>query len=392
MNKSLWILSLFALLGVGRTSLALTPEDPALVGVWLFEEGTGRTSADLKNGNNANLTSSIKWDTGKFGNAVRAEGTGTISVRNSATISSISEQLTVAGWFRIDADSDTGIRKDGSFLLEDQSATEPIPNGFSFRIWTDQGLSPGIYGKTELNQGEWYHIAGTYDGSKMELYVNGQPESANGLLTDQSADTDGAWGGNIAPGSPLQLKFSSESLIGAMDEVVILNRALTAEEVQQLVSGWASLGPKTPGDVNGDGQADVADLDALAAAIRGGSTQAVYDLNKDGTVNSLDHRAFIVDIKKTWVGDANLNGTFDSADFVAVFQVGEYEDTAAENSGWAEGDWNGDAEFNSSDFVAAFQDGGFEAGPRPAVAAVPEPALGFGLVMALGVLASRRRR
>ena len=48
-----------------------------------------------------------------------------------------------------------------------------------------------------------------------------------------------------------------------------------------------------------------------------------------------------------------------------VFQVGEYEDAAAENSGWGDGDWNGDAEFNSTDFVVAFQDGGFK-GPRAA--------------------------
>lgn len=139
-----------------------------------------------------------------------------------------------------------------------------------------------------------------------------------------------------------------------------------------------------PGDFDGDGDCDVDDIDILAGAIRGGSMDSVYDLNGDSTVDSADHRFMISDLKNTWLGDANLDGEFSSNDFVAVFQVGEYEDTVAGNSGWADGDWNGDGDFNSSDFVAAFSDGGFEQGPRGAVAAVPEPA---GLLMlTLGLL------
>jgi hypothetical protein len=89
-------------------------------------------------------------------------------------------------------------------------------------------------------------------------------------------------------------------------------------------------------------------------------------------VNNDDLVAWVKDFKKTWVGDANLDGEFNSADFVTVFVAGEYEDSVAMNSGWAEGDWNADKEFNSSDFVAAFVDGGYEKGRRE-VTAVPEP-------------------
>lgn len=372
----------------------ITPDDPSIVGVWLFDEGTGKVVADVKNANNATMSSVLKWDTGKFGGAVVANGNGVINVKNSPSINSVTEQLTVAGWFRIDTDSDTGIRRDNAFLLEDQSATEPVPNGFSFRIWTDQGLSPGIYGKTELTQGEWYHIAGTYDGSKMELYVNGQPESANGLLSAENTETDGAWTGMfVATTNTLQLKYGSESLFGAIDETMIFNRALSGEEIRQLMGGWASIAPQAlPGDVNADGKVDVADIDALSAAIRAASTQAVYDLNKDGSVSELDHGYFVVNIMKTWIGDVDFNGSFDSGDFVSVFVIGEYEDEVAGNSGWAEGDWNGDGDFDSADFVEAFQDGGFEAGPRPATAAVPEPTSALLTVVPVMLLGIARRR
>ena len=89
---------------------------------------------------------------------------------------------------------------------------------------------------------------------------------------------------------------------------------------------------------------------------------------------------WVEDLKNTYFGDANLDGEFNSGDFVQVFQRGHYEDTVVGNSGWADGDWNGDGEFDSGDFVLAFQSGGYELGSRAAsaispsnMAAVPEP-------------------
>ena len=97
-----------------------------------------------------------------------------------------------------------------------------------------------------------------------------------------------------------------------------------------------------------------------------------YDLNDDALVNGLDHRVWVKDLKRTWYGDADLDGEFKSNDFVQVFQAGTYE-TESE-AGWSEGDWNADGVFGSVDFVTAFTDGGYEQGPRTGVAAVPEPA------------------
>ena len=77
-------------------------------------------------------------------------------------------------------------------------------------------------------------------------------------------------------------------------------------------------------------------------------------------------------MKRVWVGDSDLNGVFNSGDFVQVFAAGKYE--TGQTATWDEGDWNGDLRFDSGDFVAAFADGGYEAGPRPAaVQAIPEP-------------------
>jgi hypothetical protein len=97
-------------------------------------------------------------------------------------------------------------------------------------------------------------------------------------------------------------------------------------------------------------------------------------------------------MKNTYVGDANLDGEFNSADLIDALAAGTYE--LERDTGWASGDFDGNGRFESSDLVEALADGGYEQGPLPpAVAAVPEPQtclmLGIGLVVASFVRRSR---
>ena len=126
-------------------------------------------------------------------------------------------------------------------------------------------------------------------------------------------------------------------------------------------------GNGTPGDFDGDGDLDAADIDALSAAVRSGGTDSKFDVSGDGAVTEADRGMWVDSLRKTYFGDSNLDGEFNSGDFVTVFTVGKYESGNAAN--WAEGDWNGDNQFNSSDFVTAFSAGGYEKGPRAAVSA-----------------------
>lgn len=163
----------------------------------------------------------------------------------------------------------------------------------------------------------------------------------------------------------------------------------TGFRVEGLLAWANSLGGLL-GDFNSNGTLDAADIDLLSAAVRGGNAESRYDLNSDSLVNGDDRLVWINTLKKTWVGDSNLDGEFNTTDLVSVFQAGQYEDGVSSNSTWATGDWNGDAEFDTQDFIAAFQAGGFEAGPRAAVASVPEPScVALGL---LGLLPLVRRR
>ena len=142
------------------------------------------------------------------------------------------------------------------------------------------------------------------------------------------------------------------------------------------------------GDFNDDGVLDAGDIDLLTAA-RGGADLR-FDLDGDGSVSASDRDIWVISLRRTWFGDANMDGLFNSSDLVAAFTIGEYEDAIAGNSTWAEGDFDGDGDFGSSDFVIAFSDGGFEAGTRPAVMAVPEPTIPIAWLLAAAMFNRRR--
>ena len=75
----------------------------------------------------------------------------------------------------------------------------------------------------------WMHVAATYDGTTIRLYVNGVQEGGN-LAGPASIATN-----NLALGIGAQPDGASK-LQGAMDDVRLYNTALSASEIAALAS------------------------------------------------------------------------------------------------------------------------------------------------------------
>jgi hypothetical protein len=144
-------------------------------------------------------------------------------------------------------------------------------------------------------------------------------------------------------------------------------------------------------DVDENGMADGRDIDMITAQVLGRSNDPRFDVNQDALVDQRDRTYWVKDLKKTWFGDANLNGIFDSSDLVSVFEAGVYENQIHGDAIWSTGDWNGDREFSSGDLVVAFQDGGYEQGLRPATSTVPEPTSSIWITLLVCLAIARRR-
>jgi hypothetical protein len=165
--------------------------------------------------------------------------------------------------------------------------------------------------------------------------------------------------------------------------------AIAGGNADGLLDYWSIMQlSDSQGDFNSNGTLDAEDIDLLSGEVRSGANNATFDLNSDQLVDQLDRTVWVETLRKTYFGDSNLDGEFNTTDLVQAFQTGVYEDTIDGNAGWASGDWNGDADFNSRDLVLAFQSGGYEAGPRPA--AVPEPSAS--LLLLIGIAMAARRR
>lgn len=274
-------------------------------------------------------------------------------------------------------------RSAGVYLGPDQLTTmnEAVLNGWNLEFdWTIVGDdNPGASGYTA--QIAFAQIGPTTGWTQADLYAT---------TSFPVWDPNGPATQTMSPSIPLSkfgdgtLGFSGVRLDGEANAMWMSFAMGSANETNEtrtfyldnfrVVDPHATAG--MPGDFNGNKALDAGDLDQLTLAILEASTETKFDLNKDKTVSNADRAYWVSSIRKTYMGDSNLDGEFNSTDFVELFSIGEYEDGVPNNSGWKDGDWDGNQEFDSGDFVVAFSDGGYERPPiAQAVSAVPEPAL-----------------
>ncbi len=224
---------------IGSLCIATRPISAELlddaVGIWLFDEGKGGTAADTSGNGNDGTISGAKWAEGKFGGALEFEPPHVVTVEPSDSLN-FKDQMSIATWVYMNKGvSDTAIRRNGSYLLEVQSAGERVPGGYVFGIWSGGGFTGGVWGKTVVEPEKWYHIVGLYNGSEMQLYVDGTLEAT----TKQDGDIDHA--GELLFGT-----FGGEKFIGRLDEIIFFDRGITAAEIAELMTGVEAVLPVSP--------------------------------------------------------------------------------------------------------------------------------------------------
>ena len=143
-----------------------------LVAAYSFEEGSGANVADVSLLGNIGTISGATWTTnGRFGKALSFDGSGQITVNDSAflhlttgmTLEAWVNPTAVGGWRPIIFKQGFAYVLQGSSGLS--SASAPSLGG---------SFSPtNLFGTTALPLNTWSHLAATYDGTTMRLYVNG---------------------------------------------------------------------------------------------------------------------------------------------------------------------------------------------------------------------------
>ena len=139
------------------------------------------------------------------------------------------------------------------------------------------------------------------------------------------------------------------------------------------------------GDYNGDGILDCGDIDELQAAIAAGSTDLTYDANQDGLVTEDDYQAWVIDLKGTLLGDANLDFRVDGTDF-GTWNGNKFES----GQGWCQGDFTGEGNVDGTDF-GRWNANKFRVAAGTATL-TPEPAIAWGWLLWTGLISRRWTR
>ncbi|HEX30357.1 TPA: LamG domain-containing protein [Candidatus Poribacteria bacterium] len=211
------------------------------VAIWLFDEGEGKVVRDSSgNGNDGEITGIPLWVDGKFGKALYFDmgkkGVDYITVPDSDVLD-LEDSVTVMAWIK--PEEIGGLR----FILKKEAVYEPIlvDDKAAFYIanpsekWKDPAK-----GSTSLKVGEWYHIAGTFDGETIRVYVNGKLDG-EAKYKGKIGVTDRVimMGSNVMNNQPLR---NVPPFVGVMDEVAIFDEALSEDVIRSLMTkGLASL-------------------------------------------------------------------------------------------------------------------------------------------------------
>ena len=197
-----------------------------LVGWWSMDNGGADQSGQGNNGTTAGTTSVVA---GKSGNALRVASNGRVVVPDNSSLD-MTQTITMAAWIKPE--------KSGTQYFIDKKATGNV-DGYELSLSSDghvfvrfneasKGDSFRVNSTSAYptNGQTWMFVAATYDGTTIKLYVNGKLEASktasfaigmNNIALGLGAEQDGYRG-----------------MTGAIDDVRIYSRALSAQEITAL--------------------------------------------------------------------------------------------------------------------------------------------------------------
>ncbi len=211
---------------------------PGMVAEWPAE---GSAIDVTGNGHNGVLQNGATFAAGKIGSAFSLDGVNDdISVPNSTDFA-FTNAMSVAGWINTTAGTDRYIatKHDDSFYFA-VGGGSVAPHKLSF--WLNGVSTSWFTGSTSVDDGQWHHVAATYDGAAMRLYVDGQLDASaprtGTIQTGSSAILIGA----RADGT------NASNFPGLIDELGVYDRPLGSAEIQALASPGEPCAAASVGD------------------------------------------------------------------------------------------------------------------------------------------------
>jgi Concanavalin A-like lectin/glucanases superfamily len=191
-----------------------------------FEEATGTAVQDVSSrANHGTLAGARRTTAGKHGRALAFDGLDDdVTIPDSASLD-LTTRMTLEAWVRPTAGGN----------VWRQALLKEVPGGLAYGLYTSNqqakpagflrvGNDVGAASPSKLPLNAWTHLATTYDGSALRMYLNGT------LVTKKSVS-----GSMQTSGRPLKIGGNAvwgEFFQGTIDDVRVYDRALSATDVK----------------------------------------------------------------------------------------------------------------------------------------------------------------
>ncbi|MHA1288403.1 MAG: LamG domain-containing protein, partial [Candidatus Thorarchaeota archaeon] len=162
---------------------------------------------------------------GKFRKALTFDGVDDYVDLGISDSLNITDAITIEAWVKTNSVSVGGyIEANGHSFSQSKGHSIDFTSS-KVRFDIGNGTASGsVSSDNTIIDGNWYHVAGTWDGSTVKLYVNGIQQSTTASLAGPIVYT----GGNQIIGA---LYSGGGFFNGTIDEVRIWNRTLSPEEI-----------------------------------------------------------------------------------------------------------------------------------------------------------------
>lgn len=210
-----------------------------LIAWWRLDEADGNSVADASgNGRTGTRVGNPQWrpDGGKIGGALEFDGADDRIEIGDESAFDVTDAITVAAWIKVnkfDKRWQSLVTKgDTAWRLQRTAEEDTVSFHCTGIRSADPDWPMGVVGRKSVNDGQWHHVVGVYDGATVSLYLDGTLDNSS-PASGRIATNDFAVviGGNS--------ERSGREWNGLIDEVCILACAIDANEVHALYSGKA---------------------------------------------------------------------------------------------------------------------------------------------------------
>jgi hypothetical protein len=289
------------------------PVAPGIVGYWPLDNNLNDVSGNGHNGNDQN---GITFDNGDvptpLGSGYSINMTGSDrGVRIDSDMGSAFnlDTLTVSCWVKgwPNDDGEPFVSKNGEGTGWQLRKNNSNPN----LDWTTRGAGGDFAGSsTNVSDGNWHHIAGTYDGTNKVIYVDGEVDQTTGA-TGPIDDTNGRLCFGLRENGYDNRQAWAQV---RMDDIAIWNLALTATNIANLYAGVSPLDVLKP--------IPTITTWPIAGSISFGQALSDSVINTNGAVSSVPgNYAFTTPGTQPPVGTANQSMTFTPTDTLTYGNV-----------------------------------------------------------------------